>query len=282
MTLLLPDISEFQPAADLAAIKRLNGGAIILRVAYGTAHPDEAFARHRAAAASLGYSFCGLYQYLVAGQDAVAQAREFIRLVGRLAPHEVAILDLEEGAGNQAPRAARWAALVDGTLGGMSWLYSGLSFAEEHGLAPVFAGKRHTWVAAYGSTEPSLGHTLWQSTDGKIGANITDWPGAGRCDTNVYHGTLALLAGPVRQEGTAVSTPSAPAPRQWTTAGVDSLAQLAGAHGTQPGTILRLTAENSAGSVFSGLVAGWLNDVFAGRVPATAPVPKGLTLYLPG
>src|SRR5947208_6939584 len=160
MTLLLPDISEFQPGADLAGVKRLNGGAVILRVAYGTSHPDAAFARHRQAAAALGYSYTGLYQYLVAGQDAVAQAREFVRLVGRLGPHEVAILDLEEGAGNQAPRASQWATLVDGTLGGVSWLYSGLAFAEEHGLAPVFAGKRHRWVAGEGSGEPSIGRTM--------------------------------------------------------------------------------------------------------------------------
>ena len=79
-----------------------------------------------------------------------------------------------------------------------------------------------------------------------------------------------------------MSTPPAPAPRKWVTAGMGSLAQLAGEHGTQPGTILRLTAEHSPGSVFDGAVATWLNDVFAGRVSATAPVPKGLTLYLPG
>jgi hypothetical protein len=30
MTLLLPDFSEFQPGADLAGVKRMNGGAAIL------------------------------------------------------------------------------------------------------------------------------------------------------------------------------------------------------------------------------------------------------------
>jgi GH25 family lysozyme M1 (1,4-beta-N-acetylmuramidase) len=277
MTLLLPDFSEFQPGADLAGVKRLNGGAVILRVAYGTSHPDAAFARHRAAAASLGYSFCGLYCYLVAGQDAVAQAREFIRLVGRLGSHEVAILDLEEGAGNQAPRASQWATLVDGTLGGMSWLYSGLAFAEEHGLGPVFAGKRHTWVAAYGNTEPSLGHTLWQSTDGKIGSHVTDWPGAGRCDTNVYHGTLAqlaALAGPGHQGGTAVSTPPAPAPRKWVTAGMGSLTQLAHDQHTTPAAIIQATAQHGP---FPANVAAYLNGADLAKT-----MPKGLDLWLPG
>ena len=205
-TLLLPDLSEFQSSADLAGIKKMNGGAIILRVAYGTSHPDKVFARYRAQATALGFAFVGCYQYLVAGQDATAQANAFLKLVGHLGPHDVPILDLEEGAGNQSGRAAQWAAAVDGALGlaplprpKRSWLYSGESFAQEHGLGPVFAGARHTWVAAYRNTEPTLGHTLWQSTDGTNGSHVTNWPGCGRCDTNVYHGTLAQLAELIRR-----------------------------------------------------------------------------------
>ncbi len=281
MTLLLPDLSEFQPDADLAGIKGMNGGAVILRACYGTSHPDAAFARHRAAAASLGYQFTGLYQYLVAGQDAVEQAREFIRLAGRLAPHEVAILDLEEGDGDQAPRAAQWAALVDGTLGGTSWLYSGLSFAQDHGLGPVFAGPRHTWVAAYGDTEPDLGHTLWQSTDGTNGSHITAWPGAGRCDTNVYRGTLAQLAALTRGGTPAVpAKPATPAPRTWTAEGQLALHDLAAAHlFSDSATVLALTARNSPGAVYAPDLARYIDTVFAADC---ARCPAGITWHYPG
>src|SRR5262249_39587941 len=82
-----------------------------------------------------------------------------------------------------------------------SWLYSGESFAGEHGLADEFASARHTWVAAYRAKEPTLGHTLWQCTDGETGSHITDWPGAGRCDTNLYHGTLAQWSALVERGG---------------------------------------------------------------------------------
>jgi len=206
MTLLLPDVSEFQPGADLVGIKKLNGGAAILRACYGTSHPDATFAPHRATAARLGYGFTGLYQYLTAAQDPAAQAHKFVQMIGHLAPHEVPILDLEEGAGNQAGRAAAWFSVVDEALGlatlplsKRSWLYSGEAFAEERGLGPIFASARHTWVAAYRNTEPTLGHTLWQSTNGVVGSHITSWPGAGRCDTNVYHGTLPQLAELIRR-----------------------------------------------------------------------------------
>jgi hypothetical protein len=124
-----------------------------------------------------------------------ASGPRFCAIVGKLLPAEIPILDLEEGSGSQAGRAAEWLAIVGTELGKRPWLYSGLSFAETHGLTAIFNGPEiHTWVAAYGSQEPALGHTLWQSTNGQIGSHITDWPGAGRCDTSIYHGTLARLA----------------------------------------------------------------------------------------
>lgn len=206
MTLLLPDVSEFQPGADLVGVKKLNGGAVVLRVAYGTSHPDATFAPHRATAAKLGYGFVGCYHYLTAAQDAATQAHVFVRLVGKLAPHEVPILDLEEGDGDQSHRAAAWFGVVDEAFGlsplplnKRSWLYSGENFAQDHRLGPVFDGARHTWVAAYRGTEPVLGHTLWQSTNGLVGSHVTKWPGCGNCDTNLFHGALPQLADLIRR-----------------------------------------------------------------------------------
>lgn len=197
--LLLPDLSEFQPGADMAGIKASNGGAAIIRAAYGDADPDQVFARLRAAAA--GYKFLGLYQYIVASQDVTAQAKAFVKLVGKLAAHEIPVIDLEEGDGNQSGRANAWLAAVDGAfgltarpLGERSWLYSGESFATSHGLAGFFGSQRRTWLAAYNAVEPTMAHTLWQSTNGSVGAHITSWPGAGKCDTSLYHGTVSELA----------------------------------------------------------------------------------------
>lgn len=201
--LLLPDLSEFQAGADMAGIRRQNGGAAIIRAAYGARHPDRAFARLRAAAHD--YAYLGIYHYIVAAQSIADQARVFCKLVGQLAPHEIPFIDLEEGAGNQSDRANAWLLFVDQRLGlsrrpleNRSGLYSGESFAQSAGLAPVFDSKRRTWVAAYRASEPVMPHTLWQSTNGLVGANITSWPGAGRCDTNLYHGTLAQLAATIR------------------------------------------------------------------------------------
>jgi hypothetical protein len=278
--ILLPDLSEFQPNADMAGIKARNGGAAIIRACYGNAHPDHVFVKLRHDARAAGFAFLGIYQYLVATQGVIAQAQAFCDITGTLSPHEVPILDLEEGTGNQAGRAAEWLAVVRDRTGKTPWLYSGLSFAETHGLAPVFNGPEiHTWVAAYGFTEPQLGHTLWQSTDGKVGSNITDWPGAGRCDTSVYHGTLEQLA--------ALIAPKPPTPPEepvrktvtHVTAGQLSLAALAAKLQTKPMHILHLTCEHFGG--FPPEVAAWGNAVLSGAIDPEAPMPAGMHLRVP-
>jgi len=204
--LKLPDVSEFQTgssAPNWTGIKAQNGGAAIIRVGYGNAHLDGMLVRNRSQIKAAAYSFCGLYQYLRAGQSVSSQAQAFIGWIG---PHlnegEIPMLDLEEGGGNQSGRAGEWFGIIDSAynltslpLDRRSWLYSGQNFAISQGLAPIFNSARHTWVAAYQSSEAGLlPHTLWQSTDGASGSNITSWSGCGRVDTSVFHGTLADLA----------------------------------------------------------------------------------------
>jgi hypothetical protein len=94
-----------------------------------------------------------------------------------------------------------------------------------------------------------------------------------------------LLAGFFGAAAAPAAEPAAPAkpatvagPREWTTAGMSSLAQLARDHGTLPSTVLRLTAEKSPGSIFPANVASLVNEVF-GR--DTEPMPGGLRLWLP-
>jgi hypothetical protein len=284
--LLVPDLSEYQANASMPGIRAMNGGAAIIRAAYGESHTDLAFGKLRAAAAD--FPFLGIYHYVTASQDVTAQAEAFLKIVGKLASHEIPILDLEEGSGNQESRANTWFNAVDSALGlasrplnERSWLYSDVSFAESSGLAPVFATARHTWVAAFGSAEPSLGHTLWQSTNGVFGIHITTWPGAGNCDTSVYNGTLAQLAALSGRYEPPAAPVVAPVVKEWITAGQGTLASLAASHQTEPSTILRLTLEHSPGSAFPANVAAWLDDIFAGTAHPQEPMPKGLALYLP-
>ena len=75
-----------------------------------------------------------------------------------------------------------------------SWLYSYTTFVSSTNLAAIFASNRRTWITAYQTTEPAIGHTLWQSTDGASGSHITTWPGCGRTNTSIFNGNLPTLA----------------------------------------------------------------------------------------
>jgi hypothetical protein len=246
--LLLPDLSEFQyppkhAAADLAGIAAMNGGAAIIRAAYGT-REDVAFLHFRAAAAAAKFRFLGIYQYLRHDEDPIVQARALHSITGPLLPGEIPVCDLEEGDGDQSNRAAQWLQAADNAYGldsrplpARSWLYSYSNFVTTHGLSQLFQSPRRTWIAAYSSIEPMIGHTLWQCTDGKFGPHITDWPGAGKVDTNLYHGTLDELA--------AIIAPPKPAgPFRHVAAGHHSLAEVAALRGTTEADLAGLTLEH--------------------------------------
>jgi hypothetical protein len=204
--MLLPDVSEFQSGASApnwAGIKTQNGGAGIIRVCYGTSHLDKMFVTNKNALQSNGFQFALLYQYLRADQDAGSQAVAFCNYIGagNLKPWMKPCLDLEEGSGDQTGRAATWFSYVDHFFGldnqalpQRSWLYTGQAFgAGASNLDTICNSARHTWVAAYQSSPPSLPHTLWQSTDGSSGSHITSWPGCGKVDTNYTGLTLSQL-----------------------------------------------------------------------------------------
>lgn len=242
-TLLIPDISEFQPDADMAGIKAHNGGAAIVRAAYGALHPDHSFVKHRDAAHHLGYTWLGVYHYIRADESIASQAAAYLKICGQFEHFEVPIFDLEEGSGDQLARGTEWLMRVRDARGLTGWGYSYVDFVENHGLVPMFDGERvHTWIASYSSAEPSLGHTLWQCTNGKVGSHRTPWPGAGFCDTSLFRGSLADLAArtwpaeakpkPLGTDGNVIRLDSGPEatryaagtwhdlrlPRQWTTA----------------------------------------------------------------
>ena len=211
--MLLPDFSENQssgppgwiPSPDFAGVKQQNGGAAIIRVSYGIDHLDHCFTRNRQAAQHEGYAFLGLYQFILPG-DIVAQAQAFCQWVGELAPNEIPIADIEVGSGDQSARAETWFGIVDSALGlsplplpNRSWLYSSENFLTTQ-INQVCTSRRSIWAAAYGDAEPTLGHILWQSTNGKIGSHITSWAGAGKVDSNLFHGTLEQLAAAISRD----------------------------------------------------------------------------------
>jgi hypothetical protein len=113
-----------------------------------------------------------------------------------------------------------------------------------------------------------------------VGANITNWPGCGRCDTSQYNGTLATLAADAWPA--KVTPPKPPATPsfhgEYITAGMFSLADLCSkVLGVSTNTALRMTAVHYGS--YEPVLAGYINDVMTGKKPHTAPIPKDAKIW---
>jgi GH25 family lysozyme M1 (1,4-beta-N-acetylmuramidase) len=187
------DISEFQESLDADAYIAGGHEVIICRVHNGY-RPDHKMPERAVYVRSKPFAAVGFYQYLAASRDAATQAQEFCSTVGRLKANEFPILDLEEGAGDQTPRAHAWFALVDRWAGFEATLYSGASFLRSALGGVASWGARPLWIASYPASfqpvpaaEPH-GADLWQYSDRE------SFPGlAGRVDGSIFHGTAQQL-----------------------------------------------------------------------------------------
>jgi len=262
---LLADVSEFQP--DIADATYLRWSqAIVIRALYGT-RTDKAWfgGARRDALHAGGARFVGIYAYIRSDQDITAQAKALISLLGTLRPGEKVIADIEEGDGSQQARWVTWAKTVNAALGDPPWDYSGLFFARDHGLQPV------TWVAAYGTREPDPPHQLWQFTDA---FTVPGLPSP--VDCSVFHGSIDDLAALAYQGTKGASREGFHG--EYVTAGQFSLSQLAAKLGVPPAALLRMTAVRFG--TFGNDLAGYLNAVHAGTLPASAPLPAGVRFWV--
>ena len=259
---LLADCSEFQPDIADAAYLRWSQ-AIVIRALFGT-RIDKAWygGARRDALHAGGARFIGIYAYIT-GQDITAQAKALTSLLGKLRPGEKLIADIEEGPGSQQARWVTWAKTINAGLGDPPWDYSGLNYAAAHGLQPV------TWVAAYGTREPDVQHTLWQFTD------AFTVPGVGTCDCSVFHGTIDDLAALAYQ---GAKTPAKGWHGEYVTAGMFSLAGVAAKLGVPPSALLRMTAVHYG--TLGDALAAYENALHAGTKPAGAILPAGIRFWV--
>jgi hypothetical protein len=255
--LIIPDLSEWQKGADLAALAAAGYPALILR-AHNGHRPDTMFQEWQAQARRLGFAALGFYQYLAADVDAAHQAADFAAIVaaaGPLRPGEFLLCDDEEGAGDQAPRVNAWFDVVDIAFHdpAADWVYSGLNFYRAH-LGATRSGA-HRWLAAYGPTEPAEPHELWQFTSSNT------FPGVpGKADASRFHGTVAQLVAL-----NAPPAPSAPA-RERNYPGLNK--PVCAAARTSTGAGYWLAAAD--GGVFNYGDAGFFGSM--GDKPMNAPV----------
>src|SRR5947208_12702565 len=126
----LADISEYQDSID--APTYINAGHTCLIVRANTGYrPDKKWTARRDYLRLFDFDALGFYQYLVKDRPAVDQAHDFINTVGDLRPNEFAIVDSEEGSGDQTERIEAWFSVVDAHYGRPGTLYASESWFNE-------------------------------------------------------------------------------------------------------------------------------------------------------
>ena len=169
------DLSRYQHATpSLAGLS-----FVWAKASEGTGYIDPMYPIHTAAAAKVGIVH-GAYHFGHPGVDPVAQARFLVAH----APHaQLYALD-SEGATRMTHAEVRafFGALKAARPGVKLGLYESLSAYDQH------VGQDFNWVAAWGSTPPSIPWTFWQYTSSGVAAGYS-----GRLDLDHFNGYLAAL-----------------------------------------------------------------------------------------
>ena len=192
------DISQWQPSFDAEAYLRAGHKVIIVRAYSKDDGPDAEMPQRRDYVRQHDFTAVGYYQRLNADRDAAGQARDFIKTVGSLKPNEFPVLDLEDGSGNQSPRAEAWFDVVDPWAGFPSSLYSGEYFFRDCLGGPGRWGARPCWIANYTDSgqpdEPAPdGSDWWQFSC------TYSFPGLpGKVDANLFAGSAQDFLARVR------------------------------------------------------------------------------------
>ena len=229
-------------AADWAALKALGKG----RIGYLYGHPGMS------ASASVSLFLDTLDALGLEDGDGVA-------------------LDLEVTDGLRAAAVAAWGAdvlaLLERETSRPPLLYTFTSFAEAGNCAGL--GKYPLWLAdpssPPGKPRVPAPWKTWAIQQTGISGSIDR-------DVANFHDLAAMRKALGKQVPVAKVA-------DYCTDGKLSLAAIATAHGCDAGRILRLTVVRD-GRFAAGL-ADYVNGVFAGTVPPSAPLPAGLVLRVP-
>jgi GH25 family lysozyme M1 (1,4-beta-N-acetylmuramidase) len=193
-----PDLSEFNGAVDMGAVKQSGAAGVILRAGFGTVREDYRWRTNRANAEAVGLPWIAYWVCYPSYNSAGSEAAAFNAVVGKLPVGAGMAADCENDPGARpwpgGSVARDWLAAFLTATGPSDYptlWYCSTSFVGAHEFGPL-AGTWPWWEAAYGVAAPNelgMAPRLWQETDR---ATVPGVPGP--CDVSVVlRGTFASL-----------------------------------------------------------------------------------------
>lgn len=185
-----PDLSHWEPGADWALVASDNAFGIT-KATEGIGNIDPLFAAYKKDMTA-HLEVCGFYHFFHPSQDAIAQAKHFLAVVGPVREHDFLALDWEvsDGISPQAQQAAakKFLECVYQETGKVPWIYADKgSFIDK--IQGLEFSKYNIWMAELSSKltppEPFTNVSIWQYT---FTGHYKGVPHP--CDGNVFSGTI--------------------------------------------------------------------------------------------
>jgi lysozyme len=192
------DISHYNGNVNLARAKDDGIVGVIQKASQGQSSVDPTYERNRGRARDAGLLW-GAYHFAT-GSDGLKQADHFLNVVGD-DPETLLVLDFEPnptGPSMDLEEARAFVTHVAEATGRFPGFYSGHYIKQllGSGSDPVLA-ECWFWLAQYGPTAVVPKNwpywTMWQYTDGAIGPPPHEVNGVGRCDRDLFNGSMAQL-----------------------------------------------------------------------------------------
>ncbi|HMC16892.1 MAG TPA: glycoside hydrolase family 25 protein [Albitalea sp.] len=196
------DLSHHNASVDFGKLKADGIVGVIYKATQGLTFVDKSYAPRRKQAREAGLLW-GAYHFGVGG-DGSDQADFFLEKAEPDAD-TLLVLDYEPnltGPTMTLTQAREFVEHVANVTGRFPGLYSGHLIKEQlgGGITPdPILSNCFLWIAQYKGPKPLnipptfSTWTLWQYTDGVMGPGPHEVNGAGRCDRNMFNGSLAQL-----------------------------------------------------------------------------------------
>lgn len=142
------DVSNNNGKIDWLATSKTGIDFAICKITEGATFFDEYFTENWVSLEN--YNIIRGAYHFASLEDPTAEAKYFcgkLKLIGGLNPGDFLVLDIEEGNGDLTQWALTWLQTVQNTLGVKPWIYSYLSFFDEHFYNPSKLSNYPIWVA---------------------------------------------------------------------------------------------------------------------------------------
>ncbi|AFK87692.1 endolysin [Thermoanaerobacterium phage THSA-485A] len=187
------DVSSNNTVTSTHEVKNAGYYGIICKATEGTSYVNPTFADVVNRTKAVGLK-SGSYHFARpdVNSNAEQEAEHYYNVMKQFTFDLPPVLDIEVQGNMNKQQLTNWALTflkrIEKLTGRKPWIYTG-DYFYNNCLIPAQLKEYPLWIAAYGSTEPTTPHIMWQYTDSE---NV---PGVGKCDVSLANDDFSIRTG---------------------------------------------------------------------------------------